>query len=39
MLARTPLRPLLRFDHDFIALAHRQQEPPSAANNGGPWTT
>ena len=39
MLARTPLRPLLRFDRDFIALAHRHQEPPACANNGGPWTT
>jgi phage terminase large subunit-like protein len=29
----------LRFDSDFLALAHRHQEPPLAANNGGPWTT
>jgi phage terminase large subunit-like protein len=28
-----------RFDSDFIALAHRHQEPPARANNGGPWTT
>ena len=34
-----PLAPWLRFDSDFIALAHRHQEPPAAANNGGPWTT
>lgn len=33
------LRPMLRFDKDFIALAHRHQEPPSRANGGGPWTT
>src|SRR5581483_5671804 len=26
-------------DRDFISLAHRHQEPPGAANNGGPWTT
>jgi phage terminase large subunit-like protein len=24
---------------DFVSLAHRHQEPPAAANNGGPWTT
>ena len=24
---------------DFIALAHRHQEPPAVANNGEPWTT
>ena len=28
-----------RLDSDFITLAHRHQEPPAAANNGGPWTT
>jgi phage terminase large subunit-like protein len=39
MLAQMPLAPWLRFDGDFIALAHRHQEPPAAANNGGPWTT
>jgi len=33
------LRAWLRFDRDFIALAHCHQEPPAAANNGGPWTT
>jgi phage terminase large subunit-like protein len=38
MLAQMPLAPWLRFDSDFIALAHRHQEPPAAANNGGPWT-
>jgi phage terminase large subunit-like protein len=26
-------------DRDFVALAHTHQEPPLAANNGGPWTT
>src|SRR3989440_5243116 len=25
-------------NHDFITLAHVHQEPPAAANNGGPWT-
>jgi phage terminase large subunit-like protein len=39
MLAEIPLRPWLRFASDFIALAHRHQEPPAHANNGGPWTT
>src|SRR6185437_9823083 len=33
------LRRWLKFDSDFVALAHRHQEPPAAANNGGPWTT
>jgi phage terminase large subunit-like protein len=33
------LRAWLRFDRDFVALAHRHQEPPLHANNGGPWTT
>ena len=33
------LRGWIRFDHDFLALAHRHQEPPAAANNGRPWTT
>jgi len=28
-----------KLDSDFITLAHRHQEPPHAANNGGPWTT
>ena len=30
---------MLRFDKDFIALAHRHQEPPWHGNGGGPWTT
>ena len=29
----------IRVERDFIALAHCHQEPPQAANNGGPWTT
>jgi phage terminase large subunit-like protein len=33
------LRHWMRFDRDFIALAHRHQEPPLAANNGRAWTT
>ena len=40
MLSETAdLRRWIRFDSDFAALAHRHQEPPAAANNGGPWTT
>ena len=40
MLSETAdLRRWLKFDSDFVALAHRHQEPPAAANNGGPWTT
>lgn len=30
---------MLRLDRDFIALAHRHQEPPLHANRGGAWTT
>ena len=30
---------MLRLDKDFIALAHRHQEPPLHANCGGSWTT
>src|SRR5262245_7291818 len=33
------LRWMLRLDRDFIALAHRHQEPPLHANGGAPWTT
>src|SRR6476646_7721421 len=33
------LRGAIRCDGDFIILAHAHQEPPAAANNGGPWTT
>ena len=32
-------RGMQRFHGDFIALAHRHQEPPSRANNGDHWTT
>jgi phage terminase large subunit-like protein len=39
MVAAQPLRLLKALEHDFIALAHLHQEPPHAANNGGPWTT
>jgi phage terminase large subunit-like protein len=28
-----------KLDRDFAALAHRHQEPPACANNGGAWTT
>src|SRR4029078_12235437 len=38
MLTELALRPWLRFDRDFIALAHRHQEPPAWRNNGGAWT-
>jgi phage terminase large subunit-like protein len=30
---------LAKLDRDFVTLAHRHQEPPTCANNGGPWTT
>ena len=40
MVADPTLHPwMLRFDSDFISLAHRHQEPPVLANGGGPWTT
>ena len=39
MLWEMPLRPWIRFDRDFITLAHRHQEPPARGNNGRPWTT
>jgi phage terminase large subunit-like protein len=39
MLAEMPdLRRWMRFDNDFITLAHAHQEPPAFANNGAPWT-
>ena len=34
-----PPAALLRTSRDFASLAHTHQEPPQAANNGGPWTT
>ena len=39
LLREIPLHELMRLDRDFITLAHRHQEPPAFANNGGPWTT
>lgn len=39
MLTELALRPWIQFDRDFIALAHRHQEPPVCGNNGRPWTT
>ena len=33
------LWPLIRFDHDFVALAHRHQEPPACVTSNRPWTT
>jgi phage terminase large subunit-like protein len=30
---------MLRFDKDFVTLAHRHQEPPNCANGGDPWST
>jgi len=40
MLSQMPhLQRWKTLDSDFIALAHAHQEPPAAANNGGPWTT
>ena len=34
MLTEPALRPWLRLDRDFIALAHRHQEPPACGNSG-----
>lgn len=35
-----PLRQWMALDsEDFVSFAHRHQEPPACANNGGPWTT
>ena len=40
MLAKMPgLSRWMELDKDFATLAHRHQEPPTCANNGGPWTT
>jgi phage terminase large subunit-like protein len=40
MLADMPdLSRWMELDKDFATLAHRHQEPPTCANNGGPWTT
>lgn len=40
MLSEIPeLRRWTQLDRDFIVLAHRHQEPPAHANQGGPWTT
>lgn len=38
MVEKAQLHRWLRFRRDFIALAHRHQEPPLCANGGGPWT-
>jgi phage terminase large subunit-like protein len=39
LLTALPLRRLMLLSNDFITLAHRHQEPPLAARNGGAWTT
>jgi phage terminase large subunit-like protein len=40
MLAEMPgLSRWMELDKDFATLAHRHQEPPTCANNGGPRTT
>lgn len=40
MLTEMPdLRRWTRLDRDFATLAHRHQDAPLIANNGGPWTT
>lgn len=40
MLKDPPIqRFLMWLDADFVTLAHPHQEPPAAANDGGPWTT
>ena len=38
LLALSPSE-LTALERDFIALAHRHQEPPACALSGGPWTT
>jgi phage terminase large subunit-like protein len=38
MLSRWTTTQLLALERDFIALAHAHQEPPAAANHGGPWS-
>jgi len=38
MVESLPPVEALRLERDFIALAHRHQEPPAAANNGAPWS-
>ena len=39
MLRSLPPQLLAALDRDFITLAHRHQEPPAHARNGGDWTT
>ena len=39
MLAAIPVPLWRRLDRDFATLAHRHQEPPDRAHDGGAWTT
>lgn len=39
MLKTLPTSFMMALREDFAALAHRHQEPPAFANNGGDWTT
>jgi phage terminase large subunit-like protein len=39
MLRELALPQWIRFDSDFITLAHRHQEPPAFGSGGQPWTT
>ncbi len=36
---RIPVKDTVTLDRDFALFAHAHQDPPQAANNGGPWTT
>ena len=36
---RIPVKDTVTLDRDFALFAHAHQDPPPAANNGGPWTT
>jgi phage terminase large subunit-like protein len=39
MLATETVAQQFRLANDFVSFAHRHQEPPRFANNGGAWTT
>ena len=39
MVIRIPVKDTVTLDRDFALFAHAHQDPPPAANNGGPWTT
>lgn len=39
VVCKMTVREMVRLNRDFVALAHRHQEPPACAANGDPWTT